>query len=511
MSEERDSEKTKGARAEGYSPALNEDETGGERVADSEELKLNNQRRVLLDDEDRGQRVRRRRRMIIAVGVIAVVAILVVALIWRSRKSTGTATEETPVVVSVRVAKAEKQPIASEQTALGTISARDTAQVSPKISAQIKQMPLWKNRVVHAGDVIAVLESSDLQSQRNEAVAALNEARASARGVETGTIPQNTAQDEKALRDARAAVDNARRTYARRQALYQAGGISKKDLEASQLDLTKAENDLRLAEANVSLRTRALNPNERAQAAARVRQAEQHVGALDAQLSYATVRAPISGVVIDQALYEGSFISSGTTLVTIADVGEVIVKAPFSDTVAAQLKVGDRATVLPTDLPGEQMTGQVTLISRSVDPASRTVEVWVALGNDAGRLRVNGAAQVMVSANAKREAIVVPASAVTLDATNADEGTVMVVDDASVAHETKVTVGIRTKELIEITSGLEGGETVVIEGNYSLPDGSKVEVTKGDEEEKGDEGSEKKGADEQKGGNEGGKKTGDEK
>ena len=143
---------------------------------------------------------------------------------------------------------------------------RDTAQVAPKISAQIKQMPLWKNRFVRAGEVIAVLESRDLQAQRNEAVAALNEARAGARSVETGTIPQNTAQDDRALRDARAAVDNTRRVYARRQALYQAGGLARKDLKASQLDLIKAENELRLAEANAALRVRALNPNDRAQA-----------------------------------------------------------------------------------------------------------------------------------------------------------------------------------------------------------------------------------------------------
>lgn len=462
MSEERDSEKTK--------------------------------QRVLLDEEESKRRERKRRTMLIAVSAVALVAIVIVILIWRSRGSADTTTEVAAVVVSVRVAKAEKQPIAAQQTALGTIFPRDTALVSPKISAQIKRMPLWKNRVVHAGDVLAVLESNDLQSQRNEAVAALNEARANARGVETGTIPQNTAQDEKAQRDARAAVDNARRTYERRRALYDAGGISKKDLETSQLDLTRAENELRLAEANVSLRTRSLNPNDRAQAAARVGQAEQHVGALDAQLGYATVRAPISGVVTDQALYEGSFISSGTTLVTIADTSEVIVKAPFSDTVAAQLKVGDTATVLPTDMPGEQMTGQVTLISRSVDPASRTVEIWVTLGNGAGRLRVNGAAQVTVAANAKQDAVVVPASAVTLDASNADEGTVMVVDDASVAHETKVTAGIRTADEIEITSGLEGGETVIIEGNYSLPDGSQVEVSAGDEEKKGDSAGADKGA-----------------
>ena len=459
---------------------LKDDKTPDERAAD--ELNA-----VELTADGSIAAERRRRMVIIAVAAVAVIAIVAVVLISRSRLSAAPAEETEAVVVSVKVAKAEREPIASQVSALGTISARDTAQVSPKISAQIKQMPLWKNRVVHAGDVIAVLEANDLRAQRNEAAAALNEARASARGVETGTIPQNNVQDEKALRDARAAVDNARRTYERRLALYNAGGISKKDLEASQLDLTRAENELRLAEANVSLRTRSLNPNDRAQAAARVGQAEQHVGSLDAQLGYATVRAPISGVVIDQALYEGSFIASGTTLVTIADTTQVIVKAPFSDTVAAQLKTGDVASVQPTDMPGEQMTGQVTLISRSVDPASRTVEVWVTLDNGAGRLRVNGAAQVTVAANAKTESVVVPSAAVTLAASNAEEGTVMVVDDANVAHETKVKVGIRSNDKTEITEGLQGGETVVVEGNFSLPDGTKVEVSKGDEEEKGEE------------------------
>src|SRR5437763_932533 len=439
--------------------------------------------------------LRRRRILIISTSLIVVLIIIFAILFWRSRKTTTTATTEeaTTTVVSVRVAKAEKQTIATQVNALGTIFPHDQALVAAKIGAQIKQMPLLKNKLVHAGDVIAVLESRDLQAQRNEAVAALNEARASARSVETGTIPQNNAQDQKALRDARAAAANARTVYERRLTLYQQGGISKKDLDASQLELTKAEDDLRLAEQTVALRTASLNPNDRAQAAARVNQAEQHLSSLDAQLAYATVRAPITGIVTDQPLYEGSFVASGTTLVTIADVSQVIVKAPVADTVAAQLKMGDSATVLPTDMPGEQMTGQVSLISRAVDPTNRTVEIWVTLANGSGHLRANGAAQVTVSANSKADAIVVPASAVTLEATNADEGTVMVVDAESVAHETKVKVGIRTSDKMEITEGLQGGETVVIEGNYSLPDGTKVEVAEGDEEKKGDAGDEKKG------------------
>jgi multidrug efflux pump subunit AcrA (membrane-fusion protein) len=100
----------------------------------------------------------------------------------------------------------------------------------------------------------------------------------------------------------------------------------------------------------------------------------------------------------------------------------------------------------------------------------------VTLANGAGLLRANGAAQVTVFANSKNDAIVVPASAVTLEASNADEGTVMVVDAQNVAHEKKVTVGIRTAEKIEIIEGLEEGETVVHRRQLCLADGTKVEV-----------------------------------
>jgi RND family efflux transporter MFP subunit len=275
-------------------------------------------------------------------------------------------------------------------------------------------------------------------------------------------------------------------TRDRRLALFQAGGISKKDLEASQMDLTTAENELLLAEQTIALRTKSLNPNDRALAAAKVQAAQQRLATLDAQLSYATIRAPISGIVTDQFQYEGEFAAAGGKLVNIADISQVIVKAPFADTVTAQLKVGDSAKVVPTDTTAEEMTGQATLISRSSDPLNRTVEVWVTLANGDGRLRANGAAQVTASTLTRDDAIVVPAAAVTLDASNANEGTVMVVDAANVAHETKVVVGIRTTDKMEIVEGLQGGETVVIEGNYALPDGTKVEIATEEENKNGE-------------------------
>jgi multidrug efflux pump subunit AcrA (membrane-fusion protein) len=440
---------------------------------------------LTLLEQQRGARIVRQRNIVLIVGVGLIFLILLFLIVWRWKKSAVEAEKEPTPTVSVKVAKAEKGEIAAQVSAVGTIWPREKADVSAKISAQIKQMALLKNKVVRAGEVIAVLESRDLQAQRAEALAALREARANENSLITGTIPKTNAEDQKALLDARAKVNNARAIYQRRRLLFEKGGISQKDLEASQLDLTTAEDELRLEEQTVALRTRSLNPNDRALASARTAQAQQRVATLDAQLSYATIRSPITGIVTDQFQYEGEFASAGGKLVTIADTSTVIVKAPFPDTVAAQLKTGDVVSVLPTDSSAEEMRGQINLLSRSSDQTNRTVEVWVTLGNGDGKLRANGAAQVKVLANSKDDAIVVPAAAVTLEASDAAEGTVMVVDDQNVAHETKVTIGIRTPEKIEIVEGLKGGETVVIEGNYALPDGTKVEIATEEEKKEG--------------------------
>lgn len=419
---------------------------------------------------------RRRRNIIIAAAVPAVIALVVIIYLFLRWRNQAADQSTTDTVVSVRVAKAERQTIAAEASAIGTIFPREQAIVSPKIGGQIRQMRLLKNAHVRAGEVIAVLETRDLQAQRSEAAAALNETRFNLRGVSTGANPQAMAQAERDLRDARANVTNAKALYDRRHELYSKGGIALKDVEAAQLALATAEANLQLAERTINLRASAISPNDGAIAASRVAQAEQRLAALDAQLSYATIRSPINGIVTDQFQFQGEYAAVGARLVTIADTSEVIVKAQYADNVVAQLQIGDPATVLPTDLPGERMTGSVKLISRSSDPTNRTVEVWVTLGNSAGRLRSGGAAQVIVATKQTGDAIVVPAPAVTLDASNANTGTLMVVDAANVAHETKVTIGIRTPQTVQITSGLQGGETVVTEGNYALPDGTKVEI-----------------------------------
>ena len=216
--------------------------------------------------KDRVLLLRERRNWPIVTVLLALLIALIVWL-WPSKKPA--AEEEAAVVVSVRVAKAERESIAAEVIALGTITARREATVGSKIAGQLKQMALLRNKAVREGDVVATLEARDIQAQRAEAAAAAQEARINLNNITSGTIPQIRAQDEKAVRDAQANVNNARVLYERRQRLFEQGGISKKDVEASQLALTTAENDLRLAEATARLHATTMNANDRAAAEAR--------------------------------------------------------------------------------------------------------------------------------------------------------------------------------------------------------------------------------------------------
>src|SRR5215216_4592574 len=99
----------------------------------------------LLTEQRRARIVRQRNIVLIVAGVALVVLVLAGLIIWRVRSSKTEAETEVTPTVSVKVAKAEKETIAAPVNAVGTIWPREKADVSAKISAQIKSMPLLKN------------------------------------------------------------------------------------------------------------------------------------------------------------------------------------------------------------------------------------------------------------------------------------------------------------------------------------------------------------------------------
>ena len=415
-----------------------------------------------------------RRATLVALGLLGIV---VAGFFLFGRQGDSAPASAAPPVVRVDVAKAAVQPIESHVEALGTMFPRSQATIGAKLGGQITKMPLLKNQPVRQGDVIAIFQSSDLLAQRDESAALLEQARVNLQTLLTATIPQNAATQEKLRLDARANVANALALANRRRELFAQGGISKKDLDTAELALTLAQDDLRLTETNVALRVSAVDPNQRALLEQQIKQAEQRLKQLEIQLGYAQVRAPFRGVVTDQFQFEGDFVAAGARLVILADMTEIIVKTAFADTVAARLHAGDSVQVFPADQPGRQLSGEVSLISNSVDPANRTVETWVRLSNADGRLRSGASARVRVADQRVGQAIVIPVSAVTLNASTSNAGTVMVVDSRSVARERKVTVGVRSGGLFEIVTGLKAEEVVVTNGGYALPDGTQVQVT----------------------------------
>lgn len=416
------------------------------------------------------------RNIVIGVVTLALIGLAVWYFFLRGGNAADTATtKEADVVVSVATETVKTDTISADATAVGTVYPLDQAVVSSNINGLILEMPLLKNQLVKKGQVLARIDVRDVQAQRAEAVSALSEANLNLQTLQKSTIPAAEAQNKKDLADAKAAADNAAALVSRRQFLYDKGGIALKDLQDAQFQLTNAKNALNLAEKSVSLRQSAISPLDTQTSQAKISQANDRIKTLDAQISLAMIRAPLTGFVLDQMQFQGEYATGGGKLLTIADTGQVVIKANFSDTLVPDIKVGDAVSVFPADLPNEQMSGKVSLISRSTDPQNRSVEIRVNLGNGAGRLRINSAAEVHIATKTQNNALIVPIAAVTLDASNENTGTVMTVDADNVAHETKVTVGLKTKDKIQITDGLQEGDKIVVEGNYNLPDGTKIE------------------------------------
>ena len=222
-----------------------------------------------------------------------------------------------------------------------------------------------------------------------------------------------------------------------------------------------------------------------------------------AQLSYSEIRSPIDGVVTDRPQYQGELATANQPLLTVMNTSRLIAKAHISQSEAVLLKVGNKAEI---ELPGleEPIKAKVTLVSPALDPGSTTIEVWVESSKTNSALKPGMSARVNVIAKSEEDALVVPASSVYKSEEAGDF--VMLAGSDKKAHLTKIKVGIKTKELAQIESGIKENDSVITVGGYALPDGTQIQIeaTPAPEPEKG-------GAADEKGGKDGSKDKDDEK
>jgi HlyD family secretion protein len=361
---------------------------------------------------------------------------------------TKEAAEATPTV-TVQVDAAEKEPIQRKVVTDAVLYPRDQAAIVPKVVSSIKKWNVERGAHVKAGQLLGELEDQDLAGAAMKSQGGYAQAE-----VTYQMTMQKSAQD---LKFAKQSLDSAQKFYDGRAALYKEGAVSAKDLDDASVALSQARNTYDLAQKQYDLKS----------AEGAMSAAKGDTESAKAQLSYTKIISPIDGVVTDRPNYPGETPATGTPIITVMDLSQIVARAHISQLEATSLKVGNPATIT---IPGQigVVKGRISLVSPAVDPNSTTVEVWVQAPNPKGNLRPGTSVRVAMVGETVSQAVVIPQAALltTPDGVN----TVIVLDSDNAPSKKKVKVGIRDSEAktVQVTDGLQGGERVVTVGAFEL-------------------------------------------
>src|SRR5713226_8555104 len=382
-------------------------------------------------------------------------------------------TGEKEPAVPVQVVAVEKKTIQHTVTAEAILFPLQQAAITTKISAPVKAFYVKRGSRVHKGQLLAVLENTDLSAAAQENKGSYDQAQAA---YETSTVSDLPQEVQKAQLDAQAAQElftAQQKIYSSRQELFQQGAMPRKELDQAGVDLTNARNQYEIAQKHLDALMAVGKTQQLKSAAGQLESAKgKYLGAA-AQLGYSEIRSPIDGVVADRSLYPGEMAAAGTPLLTLMDTSQVTARAHIPQPEAALLKAGDTASIT---VPGEEnpVEGKITVISPALDPNSTTVEVWVQAKNPEGRLKPGTSVQLSMVAQTIPDALVIPAVGLL---TGQDGRTsVMQVSADSHAHQKNIKVGIRQGDEVQVTEGLQAGDQIVASGAYGLPDSSKIKA-----------------------------------
>lgn len=372
-------------------------------------------------------------------------------------------------VVSVSVATAQKKTIQQVIQATALLYPLDQATIVPKISAPILKFYVQRGSRVHHGELLAVLENKDLSAAVVENQGSYDQAQAAYATSTKVNLPEQVQTAELNVQATRQAMQADQLVYQSRLKLYKSGAIARNLMNQSKVTYIQARNQYQTAATHLkALQSIGMQQQTKA-AQGQLTTAKGKYLAAQAQYDYSRITSPIDGVVTDRPLFEGEMASAGSPLMTIMNTSHMVARAHISPQQAAFLHVGDRATIATGafDLPAK-----VTVVSPALDPGSTTVQVWVDAANPEARLKAGATVTVSVVAQTVPDALVIPAGALL---TASDGSTsVMVVGADRVAHQVSVKTGIRQDGEVEITGGIEPGDTVVTEGAFGLADGTKV-------------------------------------
>jgi RND family efflux transporter MFP subunit len=377
----------------------------------------------------------------------------------------------------------------------GSVDAFESVDLYAKASGFLKAQAVDIGSPVRRGQVLAEIDAPELQRDVEEAVAALEQARAQAEQAASRVLAADAEREANLAAAAQAESDVARLTarrtlgekqYERVKDLNARNAVAKQLVDEQQHELESAQAAERTAHAAV----RTANA-QAAAAAAKVLQVKADVAEARAAVRVAEVRraraevlagymkivAPFDGVVTRRNFHPDAFIRSAADgspgpLLTVSrtDLMRVVVQVPDPD--VPLLDVGDRVTLAVDALKGRTFAGAVARLGKSEDPATRTMRAEVDLPNPGGLLVEGMYGRATIELQPPTGNLTVPSACVTGHA-GRGQGVVFVALDGK-ARRTPVTLGGDDGSSVEILSGLGPADDVVVRPPPALDDGADV-------------------------------------
>ena len=363
-----------------------------------------------------------------------------------------------PPPVPVLVAKVSQQLMPVEVSTVGNVEAISTVSIRPQVSGQLLEIHFKEGDFVRKGQLLLTLDSRPFQAQVQQA---------------KGAIVKDQAQLDQA--EANLAKDSAQEKYAREQserygALWDKGLIPRETLGQMKSLADAAQQSLRADKAAIDSARASIVLDEGALASANM------------QLSYCTIYSPIDGRTGAVLQKPGNLLkASDEPVVVVNQVDPINVNftVPQQYWVDIKKHAADQtlqvSATVPQD-PGKPQLGLVTFVDSGVDPATGTIHLRATFENSARRLWPGLFVNAVLRLSEQPNATVIPAQAITQ---GQDGAFVFVVRVGSTAEMRPIVSSRIAGGLAVIEKGLNRDETVVIDGQPRLVNGTKVQIKAG--------------------------------
>lgn len=280
--------------------------------------------------------------------------------------------------------------------ATGTIEAT-SVELTAKTAGTIKMLKIKEGDTVTRGQLVAEISRNDLVAQRERDAMALLKAEDQLNDLLSGARAQERDAAAAEVSTAEANFEKASKDLERRQFLFEQGAVSQDELDRYKTNLEVARNQLRAAQARLSLLEAGSRPEAIAAARAEVERSRAVLKATDAMLQDLKIYSPITGVVVTKNYQEGEFVQMGTSVATVANLSDLWIKVYVATDELPAVKLGQKVHFTVSGDP-TVFEGTVDWISSRGEYTPKTIQtkqeranvvfaVKIGIKNENGRLK----------------------------------------------------------------------------------------------------------------------------